>query len=185
MDYFYLDENGDLQIRESIWTLLPFKALLKRDKSRHKETAKKEVAFVYHYAHTRSTYLIMEDLNIRCEEIKKDIGLPIEWQMDSKILECIALIESRRTVIEKLYFNTIEAVNSISEYLSNTSALLAERDNNGKPVHALNTIVQSVSKIKQLITDYKDIEKEYIREVDSLEGKKKGSREFNMFEDGL
>lgn len=185
MDYFYLDENGDLQIRESLWTLLPFRAILKRDKSRFKETAKKEVAFIYHYAHTKSKYIIIEQLDIREEEIKKDIGLPENWKIDKVILECIAHIESSRTVIEKLFYNTIEAVNSISDYLSHTSALLAERDNGGKPVHTLQNIVSSVSKVKQLIKDYKDIEKEYVREVESLEGKSKGSREYNLFEEGL
>lgn len=178
-------KDYSLTIDDSVWGLLPFKKILKRDKSRNKDMAMKEMLLVYYYTDIKSDYLIMDEKE-RLTEIIKDIGLPEDYKLDDTIKEAIEFYEKRSlTVIGKLYKNALKAANDISEYLTKTGELLEERDNNGKPVNTLATIVGGISKIKTVMQDLKAAEKELIKEKVETEGRMKGSREMGMFEQGL
>ena len=149
----FLLKDGVLTVEDQIWGLEPFKKILKRDKSRNKDLAIKEMLFIYYYTDIKSDYLII-DSKFRKEEIIKDIGLPDGWKIDSTMQEAINLYEERSlTVIGKLYKNALLAANDISEYLTKTKELLEERDERGKPVTTLTTIVGGISQIKTVMQD--------------------------------
>ena len=174
-----------LTVEDNMWGLIPFKKILKRDKSRDKDRALKEMLFIYYYSDIKSDYLII-DSKFRIEEIKKDIGLPEDWRIDSVLQEAIDFYEERSlTVVGKLYKNALAAANDISEYLTKTKELLEERDERGKPVTTLTTIVGGISKIKTVMQDLKAAEKELIKERIETEGKMKGQQAMGMFESGL
>ena len=174
-----------LTVEDNMWGLIPFKKILKRDKSRDKDRALKEMLFIYYYSDIKSDYLII-DSKFRIEEIKKDIGLPEDWRIDSVLQEAIDFYEERSlTVVGKLYKNALAAANDISEYLTKTKELLEERDERGKPVTTLTTIVGGISKIKTVMQDLKAAEKELIKERIETEGKMKGKQSMGMFENGL
>ena len=174
-----------LTVEDNMWGLIPFKKILKRDKSRDKDRALKEMLFIYYYSDIKSDYLII-DSKFRIEEIKKDIGLPEDWRIDSVLQEAIDFYEERSlTVVGKLYKNALAAANDISEYLTKTKELLEERDDKGKPVTTLTTIVGGISKIKTVMQDLKAAEKELIKEKIETEGRMKGQQAFGLFENGL
>ena len=174
-----------LTVEDNMWGLIPFKKILKRDKSRDKDRALKEMLFIYYYSDIKSDYLII-DSKFRIEEIKKDIGLPEDWRIDSILQEAIDFYEERSlTVVGKLYKNALAAANDISEYLTKTKELLEERDERGKPVTTLTTIVGGISKIKVVMQDLKAAEKELIKERIETEGKMKGKQAMGLYEGGL
>ena len=184
MNGFLLKEYV-LTVEDNMWGLLPFKKILKRDKSRDKDRALKEMLFIYYYSDIKSDYLII-DSKFRIEEIKKDIGLPEDWRIDSVLQEAIDFYEERSlTVVGKLYKNALVAANDISDYLTKTKELLEERDDKGKPVTTLTTIVGGISKIKTVMQDLKAAEKELIKERIETEGRMKGQQQMGMFESGL
>lgn len=175
-----------LTVDDSAWALLPFKKILKRDKSRTKEMALKEMLFVYYYTDIKSDYLIISNDEEREIEIIKDIGLPEDWKLDAVMQEAIDFYNERSlTVISKLFKNTLKAANDISEYLTKTDVLLNERDDKGKPVNDIGKLTMAITKVKGIMQDLKAAEKEVIKEQEELEGRKKGSREMGMFEYGL
>ena len=174
-----------LTVEDNMWGLIPFKKILKRDKSRDKDRALKEMLFIYYYSDIKSDYLII-DSKFRIEEIKKDIGLPEDWRIDSVLQEAIDFYEERSlTVVGKLYKNALAAANDISEYLTKTKELLEERDERGKPVTTLTTIVGGISKIKTVMQDLKAAEKELIKEKIETEGRMKGQQQMGLFEAGM
>ena len=177
-------KNWQLQVSEEAWGLLPFGNILKRDKSKEKELANKEMLFVYFYSDIRSKYIIMKHED-RVSEIKKDIGLPADWEVDEVIQNAIDFYTSEESALERLYKQTLTAVQAIGDYLENSKELLAERDNHGKPVYDISKITTSVQKVPKLMKDVKDAYKEVVKEIEDTENKKKGSRTFNTFEEGL
>ena len=184
MNGFLLKEYV-LTVEDNMWGLEKFKKILKRDKSRDKDRALKEMLFIYYYSDIKSDYLII-DSKFRIEEIKKDIGLPEDWRIDSVLQEAIDFYEERSlTVVGKLYKNALAAANDISEYLTKTKELLEERDERGKPVTTLTTIVGGISKIKTVMQDLKAAEKELIKERIETEGKMKGQQAMGLFEAGI
>jgi hypothetical protein len=186
MKLFKMKEDWTLHIEEEVWSLLPFKKILKKDKSRSKELALKEMSFIYFYTDIKSDYLIITNDKIREEEIKKDIGLPEDWKIDTTIREAIDFYESRSTTtISKLYKDALKAANDVSEYLRSTDVLLAERDDRGKPVTAVNTITSAINQVNKLMKDLKAAEKEVLKEQQEMEGRMKGSKQLSVFEEGL
>lgn len=177
--------DGVLTVDDNLWGLEPFRKILKRDKSRNKDLALKEMLFIYYYTDIKSDYLII-DVKLRKEEIIKDIGLPDDWKVDLVLQDAINFYEERSlTVIGKLYKNALLAANDISEYLTKTKELLEERDDRNKPVTTLTTIVGGISKIKVVMQDLKAAEKELIKEKIETEGRMKGQQAMGMFESGL
>ena len=177
--------DGVLTVDDNLWGLEKFKKILKRDKSRNKDLALKEMLFIYYYTDIKSDYLII-DIKLRTNEIIKDIQLPDNWKIDSIMEDAINFYEERSlTVIGKLYKNALLAANDISEYLTKTKELLEERDDRGKPVTTLTTIVGGISKIKVVMQDLKAAEKELIKEKIETEGRMKGKQSMGMFELGL
>lgn len=184
MNLFNL-KDYTLSVQDEAWSLTPFKKILKRDKSRDKDKATKEMLFIYYYCDIKSDYLIIEPSS-RILEIVKDINLPSDWKVDSVMQEAMDFYEDKSlTVIGKLYRNALMAANDISEYLTKTKQLLEERDERGKPVTTLTTIVGGISKIKTVMQDLKAAEKELIKERIETEGKMKGQQTMGMFEGGL
>ena len=55
----FLLKDGVLTVEDQIWGLEPFKKILKRDKSRNKDLALKEMLFIYYYTDIKSDYLII------------------------------------------------------------------------------------------------------------------------------
>jgi hypothetical protein len=177
-------KGWELQVSEEVWGLEPFAKILKRDKTKDKTKALKEVLFIYFWADVRSNYLNMPN-DIKLSEIKNDIGLPDNWEIDSIIEDAIAICTKEKSVIETLYVQSLKSAQAIGDYLENAAVLLAERDNNGRPVNDIAKITGAVQKVPKLMRDLKDAYKEVIKERDDNENKHKGARKFNTFEDGF
>lgn len=185
MKLFSLDNKWNLLISEETWGLIPFKNILKRDKTKEKEKAIKEMLFVYYFCDIRSNYLQMEE-DVRTKEIKNDIGLDIKWELDNTIRAAIDFYNERsKSVIQQLYEDTLMSAQAIGSYLRNTEALLAERDVQGKTVTDITKLTNANEKIPKLMANLKAAYKEVIKEKEDNENKTKGARSFNTFEDGL
>lgn len=179
-------KDYNLLVDETAWGLLPFKTILKRDKNRNKETAFKEMLFIYHYIDIRSDYMYIVDNNTRYKEIKKDIGLPDDWKIDKVIQDALDYYEKMSiTPTAKLYKSALKAADDIAKYLEMTDVLLAERTDKGSVVTPLSTVTASLKAVPVIMKDLKSAYKELIAEQKELEGRTKGSKTLGLFEDGL
>jgi len=178
--------NWQLEVDEVAWGLEPFHKLLVRDKSKGKERALKDMLFIYYFADIRSDYLYITDENQRIKSICKDMNLPSKWKIDATLQTAIDLyIERSTTVIRKLYQAASKSADAVALHLSNTKALLKERDDRGKPVHTINTITAALKQVPTIMKDLKEAEKQVIKEKNDVSGKQKGAKTFGMFEEGL
>lgn len=175
-----------LTVSEEAWGLLPFKAILKRDKNRNKETAFKEMLFIFYYVDIKSDYMYITDPAIRSREIIKDIGLPLDWKVDLVIQGAIDYYTRMSiTPTAKLYKSALKAADDIARYLEMTDLLLAERTDKGAVVTPLSTVTASLKAVPIIMRDLKASYKELITEQKDLEGRTKGSKTLNIFEDGI
>ena len=175
-----------LTVSEEAWGLSPFNKILKRDKTKNKTRANAEMLFIWSFCDIKSDYIIIPE-NERIEELKKDVaGLPKNWEVDDLIKEGIELYRKlSTTTIQRLYEQSLKSARDIGNYLENTEALLEERDNNGKPVTDIAKITASVQKIPKLMADLKAAYQEVVKEKLDNDNREKGSKKFNLFEDGL
>lgn len=177
-------KNWTLHVSEEAWGITSFNKLLKRDKTKEKEIAMKEMLFIYFFCDIRSDYLAMEE-DVRINEIKHDIGLPDKWTIDKHIQEAMDVYMKHDSVLETLYRQTLKATTAVGKYLENAEALLAERDRYDKPVNDISKITMAIQKVPKLMSDLKSAYKEVVKEKEDTDNKKKGSKAFNTFEEGL
>jgi hypothetical protein len=175
-----------LYVSDETWGLLPFKAILKKDKSRNKELAFKEMLFIYYYTDIRSDYLYKVDNKEREIEIIKDIGLPEDWKIDDIVRNAIKYYESMSiTPIARLYKSSLKAADDISKYLENADVILAERTTSGGVVTQLSTVTSALKAVPGIMKDLKAAYKEVLAEQKEMEGRTKGSKTMGFFEQGL
>ena len=185
MELFELKE-WNLVVSEVAWGLEPFKKILIKDKSKNKESALKEMLFIYYFADIKSDYFYITIKEDRINEIKKDVGLDASWKIDPIIENAINFyIERSTTVLQSLYESAVHAAFEISNYLKNTKTLLEERTEKGVTVTKLNEVTNALSKIPSIMKDLTEAHKELVKEQKNKEGRMKGSKELSMFEDGL
>lgn len=178
-------KGWNLTVSEEAWGLVPFKKILERDTTKEKENALREMLFVYFFCDIRSNYLHMDE-ETRVKEIKHDIGLPDDWEYDEVMREATDYYTHiSKSVIQQLYEDTLMSARAIGAYLRDTEVLLKERDAQGKPVYDITKITNANEKVPKLMANLKAAYKEVIKEMEDTENKKKGSKSFNTFEDGL
>lgn len=179
-------KDYELTVPEEVWGLQAFKKLLDRDKTKDKVNATKEMLFIFHVSDIRSDFNHILNEEERIEEVKKEVGLKKSWKKDKLVEEAINLYKKlSTTVVEQLYINSLRAASDVGNYLSNTKDLLEERDVKGSPVYDIAKITTAVQKVPKLMADLKEAYKEVVKEKETLEGKSKGSRKYNLFEDGI
>lgn len=184
MRLFNLTKDMEVQVSEEAWTLIPFRRILEKDKTKDKKLAFKEIAYVFHSCDVRSFYMTMDEQD-RQSELIKDLQLPPTWEPDELVKSAIFFYNQGDTPTMKLYKSSINAVNAVAHYLDSTEELLQERDNHGKPTHDISKITTALSRVPKLMKDLKEAYTQVIAEQENAETRKKGSQTLNTFEDGF
>jgi hypothetical protein len=186
MKLFELNRSTyEIEVAAEALLLSPFKKIVDRDKSKTKDTAKKELALVYHYCDVRSDYMGIDD-EAKLALIIDNLKLPDNYKIDSVMEEAIEFYKKRSyTIIEKLYEGAVISATDVDTYLRNTKALLSERDDNGKIVTDISKITASLEKLPKIMANIKAAEEVLIKERKETAGKGKGNKSLNMFEDGV
>lgn len=163
-----------------------FKKIIDRDKTKNKDRAIKELSFIAFYADARSIYMYITNEEERLEELKKDLELPKDWKIDNIIQDAINVYRERSTTVNSsLYKSACKAAIDVANYLETADELLEERDNHGKVVTDISKITSALEKVPKIMANLNAAHQELVKEQKITEGRSKGSREFNMYEDGL
>lgn len=178
-------KNWELIVSEEAWGLSPFQKILKRDKTKSKTRAHAEMLFIWFWCDIKSNYLLMGEKEREKELIHDIDGLPKGWKKDKLIDEAIKFYNKFETVIGRLYKQALKSAYDVGDYLEDTAGLLNERDIHDKPVIKISDITRSLKDINIIIKELKKTEQEVLKERESHEGKTKGSKQFNMYEQGI
>jgi len=176
--------NWDVEITPEAVLLQPFQKLIKRDKTRNKEVATKELALIYHYCDIRSDFLGIEEES-KMNQIIESLHFPKNYKVDKDVLAAMEFYKKFKTPVETLYEGAVIASQAIDSYLRNTGDLLAERTEKGAVVTPLSVVTASLRNLSTIMRELKSAYKEVVKEQRDTTGKMKGSKEMNMFEDGV
>lgn len=173
-------EGYDLTISEEAMLLKPFKTLWKRDKSKTKDNALRELGYIYFMADPRSDYQTYIDEEERSNQIKLGEGFREDWKPDKEVLEALAFYASFKSESALLLEDIRVAVNKLRKYMKDID--LNATDDKGRPVYTLNTYTDALNKIPKLITALDEAEKAIARDLIQSD-RVRGSAEKAMYED--
>lgn len=182
MKLFEFDKlSYKVHVSEEAFLLAPFKAIYKRDKSRTKNKAISELAYVWFFTDITSPYLSTIDLKERQEEIIRDLELPDGWKPDKVIDTAIDYYRERsRTITQHLYEAAMIAASAVNDVFARAEELIKMSKDE---IAASEKVINALGKVPGIMAGLKKAEKELIKEIEDKEGKKKGSQTFNTFED--
>src|SRR5574344_1375007 len=173
-------EGYKLHISEEAFVLKPFKELWNRDKSKNKDKALQELAYVYFMCDPRSDYQYIVDEDDRAKAIKEGEGIDSKWKPDNKVIMAMEFYKTFKPVSALLLEDTRVAVDKLRKLLREID--LTEVDDKGKPIYTLNSITTTIKQIPTLVKDLNDAEKALSKELIES-GKVRGSQEKSMYED--
>jgi hypothetical protein len=162
--------------------LEPFKKIWKRDKSKNKEQALAELAYIYFMEDTRSDYQVYIDRKERSKQVKLGEGLKESWEPDKAVQEAQQFYASFKSESALLLEDIRVAITKLREFIKTID--LSATDDKGKPIYTLNTYTATIKQIPELITSLDEAERTIAKEVIGQD-KVRGSIEKAMFEDEL
>lgn len=180
MNLFQLIEYN-LHISEEAYALAPFKKLLDNDKSKDKEVAMKELAFVWYVSDIKSDYNYILNPKDKQEEIIKDLNLPKGWKLNKDVQTAIDFYKERsKTVSSVILENSLFIANT----LSNKMKKIVTDDENALSIKDIESISKGLTQMPTIVTSLQKLEQTVIKEQ-SEKSSNVGSQEKALFEDGL
>src|SRR5574344_1006370 len=182
MNIFEFDKINDRvhPIPEEI-ALKVFGDIWKRDKTKDKELALKELSFIWFYCDVRSHFLIQAP-EVRTEEIIKDVDLPKGWKPDKLIRAAIEYYESNRTMLEEMYEGALMAAQTITSVCKNSREYMENSEDKIVAAQKLNGMLKE---LPTSMAKLKEAESQYLKEMNEKSSKSKVTERANVFEDGI
>lgn len=162
-------------------TLKVFGDIWKRDKTKDKELALKELSFVWFYCDVKSHFLIQEP-KVRTGEIIKDVDLPKGWKPDKLVNAAIDYYENNRTMLEEMYEGALMAAQTITEVCKNSREYINGSDDKVVAAQKLNGMLKD---LPTSMAKLKEAESQYLKEMNEKSNKSKVTERANTFEDGI
>ena len=176
MKLFSLNKEYQVIWEPQIALMVPFAAILKRDKSKTKTKATKELAFIYFYTDIKSDYAIHTDLVERTAAIKADLLLDSKWKIDKVIQTAIDFYRKRsKSLTAKILEDSTYVANKVS-------SRLREAVDDDLDIADLDKVLNGLKKIPDVIKSLKIAEREVLREIEEAQDSI-GSKEKALFED--
>lgn len=167
-------EGYEVKVAPEALALKPFKKLWNRDKSKDKEKATMELAFLYFFCDPRSDYQYILDEDDRLKAVKEGIGLLDSWKPDKDMEAAIKLYKSFEAPSSALLRAALEGVEKVQKLLKSL-----EPDD----TKSLKEYLTAMKLIPEVAAMIKEAERTINEEMEY--GEAKGSIEKTLFDDGL
>lgn len=182
MNLFEIKEDA-LTFSPQALALEPFAKLWNRDKSKGKAVAIAELSAVYYYADYKSDFKDIIDPLEQLDLIKSFvIGMPKKWKPDDDFDNAVAFYKDRqKTVSTVLLEKAKSTVTKISDFLDYVD--LMEVDDNGKLVHDVKKIADTMGNLPKVIETINKLEEAVKKDIDHKDSLRGGHTK-SMMEDG-
>lgn len=176
---FTLEKNNVL-ISPSALLLAPFKEIWESDKSPKKETALKELAFIYYTTDFKSPYQEYNEKDI-VDKVKSAVGLSDKWKPSASVLVGKDLYsELQQTRSLKFVQGARNAIDKMIEFFDNVDFTLL--DDKGQPVYKITDLVRTVKESHGMLESLKRLEQQVKNEIEA-KGTSRGGFTIGDFED--
>lgn len=176
--------NNQVTVSEEAYLLTPFKKIWDRDKSKLKELALEEMAFIYYMEDFKSDFSDIVDETEREEEVKVSVGLPSSWKEDQIVKDAREFYRKRsEDIIPLLLLRDAKVViDRMRTYFREVDFLATDR--NGKLKYDIDKVARVIERSGSILENLIKLEGMVKKEVQAKKDKV-GSRSKGLFEDGI
>lgn len=176
--------NNQIVISEEAYTLTPFKKVWERDKSKTKEVALAELAFIYFMEDFKSDFSDIVNEEDREAEVIHSTDLPKSWKEDVLVKEAREFYRKRSEEITPLLMlkDAKIVIDRMRDFYRNVDFLAL--DKNGKAKYDIDKVARVIERSAGILEGLVKLEQMVKKEVQSKKDKI-GSKTKAVFEDGV
>lgn len=183
MAYLFKIENNMVYPNTETLLIEPFKSIWERDKTKAKNKAKEEFAYIEFMSSMKKTNPYRNYPEDRKEDIIIDAVITTpNWKPDSKIKEAIKKIQKFQTEASVTYnylMSAKQAIESMMEFYNNVD--LGERNfKTGNPIYKPRDVTSAINDIEKNMINIKNLEKKMQDELIE-ETRNKSDKEISWF----
>lgn len=172
--------NNVPQITDEALGIPVFFNLWNRDKSKTKDKALQDLAFVYYFCDPSSVYFGYADEE-RIEELERDVllGRKLDNELKAAIQYYDSYLNTKSTSIRYLQAN-LAAVRKMEEFFNSID--FTETNSRGQLVYDITKVTNAIEKSGKLITSLEQIKERVVKELE-MDNKVRGNQTKGFFED--
>ena len=156
-----------------------FKKLYTRDKSKNKEAAVKELAYIYFRCNHNSPYIIY-DKEEKESKIKESVfGSQNKWKPDAAVeAACDRYLKLMDTHAVLLLKAARKSVKKLEKYFEDIDLTIL--DDNGKPIYSAKDLVANLTKVGDVVMGLSKLE-DLVKKEDQEKAVTRGGVEVNKY----
>lgn len=175
-------ESFRVVISEEALALKPFKKIWERDKTKTKDKAISELAYIYFMEDPASDYQYLVDREDRSQKIMEGEGLS-NWKPDKLVLDAMEFYSSFKTTSALILEDTRKVAENLRKALPTLD--ITEEDDKGRPKHTIASITKAIRELNILVKELAETERTIAKEMAENNGRVRGQRAKTILEDGL
>lgn len=185
MNLFQVNSSGTLEVDPIAYTLEPLKKLWDRDKTKTKQKAIADIAFIYYTTDYRSTFFNTPEKE-RETEVMKHLNIPRNWNPDDQVRDAqVFYREMQKTPALTLLEDAIAGISKLSTYLRDINfdeTEVNERTGEVKPKHDIKKYADTIKQIPSIVNALNEL-KTAVRKEQEAEKGLRGNRKKGMYMD--
>lgn len=176
--------NYQVVISEEAYRLKPFRAIWDKDKTKKKNKALDELAYVFFMEDFKSDFLDIMDEDERQQEILSNLSLGKSYKESKEVTEARKFYKEKINNILALSFlrDARQAVNELRTYFRNID--FTKKDKQGKFLYDPSQLSRTLEKSGALLKNLSSLEDMVKKELQEKEDRV-GSKDMALFEDGI
>ena len=172
-------KNGNIVLNPDSLALPGFREIWKKDKTKGKEKATREISYIYFMCDYNSPYAVYP-IDKRKEAIIKDYIKEEDWMETKEIKEAIKrYVDFQETHTMRLMRAAKGASDKLAGYFEAINFM--DKDSNGKPIHTAKDVAVNLEKVGNIVDSLDKLETKIKKEV-KTESRIRGGGEIGMYE---
>jgi hypothetical protein len=186
MNIFELTSEYKIQIDPVAYTLEPFKVLWTRDKSKNKEIAQAELAFVFFTCDYKSDFYNIAEEEIKEGEVVRHCFKDKKWAPDDKVRAAQEFYKERQKTFSLILLeDAVHGISKLSSYLRDINFEENEvnpKTGEVKPKHDIKKYADTIKTIPEILKALNTLQEAVKKEQESNRALR-GGREKGMYTD--
>lgn len=175
-------EGYKVVISEEALMLKPFKELWQRDKTKTKDKALSELAYIYFMEDPASDYQYIVNREDRHNAIVEGEGLK-SWKPDKAVIAAMEFYASFKTTSALILEDTRYAADNLRKSLREIN--IHDTDDKGRPLYTISSIISAIKQVPTLVKELAEAEKSIAKEMAEANGRVRGQKKKSLMEDGI
>lgn len=158
-----------------------FKAVWMDDPSEDKTKARKELAYIYHMASSKSSYAKLSQ-DERMYEVKRDYIGTEDWEPSVLVLDAIAKYKKLNTTeLMRLLEAASGVADKLADYFNNID--FGEINSQGLPTYEASSVINSLSKLSNVVKSIRELNEQVKKDLEVNSEKVRGNVTLSIFDE--